>query len=97
MTEQEKRQAFVKALATAARISREGGIEEIELPNPETGKIELIRLDRDSARELLSLYLDTLTSQMLRDLDSGVPLDPSDREALVLWLSASNPPKNLLS
>ena len=97
MPEQENKRAFVKALMTAARISREGGVEDIELPDPATGEIIKVRLDQEAARDMILVYLDLLTSQMLKDFDSGLAPAPSDREALELWLAASNAPKSQLT
>ena len=58
----EWRRAAQAAIATAARISREGGVAQVELPHPETGELTTFEVDQPRARELLASLLDNFTS-----------------------------------
>ena len=82
VTADEWRHSAQAAIATAARISRDGGFAHIELPHPETGEIATIEIDQPRARELLGWLLDSLASNLWQKIRDGQSLAPSDREFL---------------
>jgi hypothetical protein len=87
--EASRRDPIARALATAARVSREGGIGHVTLPSPDTGHMTTFEIDQTHARKILASFLDSLASDLWRLVRESQPLQQRDREFLRVWTAVT--------
>jgi hypothetical protein len=77
------------SIDAAVRVSREGGVASVVLPDPETGKLVTFEIDQAGARDVLAALLDSFVSDLWKQIRDGKLLTPSDRQYLIHWTAAT--------
>jgi hypothetical protein len=89
MTNPEEDRLVRQAIATTARVAREGGIGEVILPHPETGQLVTVKIDQEAAQESICRFIHYSVGDLWKQVSDGQPLSPTDRMVLRTWTSAT--------
>jgi hypothetical protein len=85
----ERQKRIARCLAEVSRVSCEGGIGHVEIPDPETGNHITFEIDQNRAREILGGLIDLQISDLWKQIGDGRTLSPCEREAVKLWTAST--------
>ncbi|MDE2183477.1 MAG: hypothetical protein KGJ78_10700 [Alphaproteobacteria bacterium] len=85
----ERKEFVARAIDTASRVAREGGVGHVQLPHPETGQLAVFEVNQESAHEILCALLDRLASDLWNQIADGCSLPLQDREFLRVWTAVT--------
>jgi hypothetical protein len=88
-TPTERRGFIARAIETAIRVSRDGGVAQIQLPHAESGTIITVEIDQAGARERLGWLLDRMIADLWQQISEGKKLTAFEWRALADWTAAT--------